>query len=312
MAQEYFSLKWNNYQENMTIAFKSLLEKDYFTDVTIHSGNKAFKAHRVVLSASSPYFEKLFDGLTVWQYPVVVLNHLKPASIQSILEYIYSGKVTIENTKLEEFMRVGSLLSIRGLTTNQQQTNSPRTETPLLQMVKITKSKRLSAERNSGSKKPKERKRSRSREKSLSPAGARAGAASQDPQHIVIDQVKEEPLDELSMSENAEMVVVKADPDDFSNPDGSYLRPEAAPLTVRNDLLQPKDRVEPSHNIFGETGRCHFCSEECGTKAELTDHLKNVHMPIKHALCENCENFFHVCAIQRHKLKCQARYQSDT
>jgi hypothetical protein len=49
----------------------------------------------------------------------------------------------------------------------------------------------------------------------------------------------------------------------------------------------------------------------CADKDALTEHLKKIHMPAKHALCENCENFFHVCAIQRHRLKCQARYQSD-
>jgi len=301
----------------MTVALRSLLDRDYLTDVTIYSGNKTFKAHRVVLSASSPYFEKMFDGLAAWQYPVVIPNHLKPTTIQSILEYIYSGKVTIENTRLEEFMRVGALLSIRGLSTTTHQINKPRTEAAPLQMVKITKSKRVSTERNSESKRTKERmilrtpspprlpSREESQVRSPSPEPA-------EPEHIVIDQVKEEPLEELPMSENVETVVVKADPDDFKNPEGGYSRQGAPPLSVRNDLLQPKDKPQPSYNIFGESGRCHFCSEECGSKAELTEHLKSVHMPIKHALCENCENFFHVCAIQRHKLKCQARYQSDT
>jgi hypothetical protein len=39
--------------------------------------------------------------------------------------------------------------------------------------------------------------------------------------------------------------------------------------------------------------------------------LKATHQPPRHALCDNCENFFHICAIQRHRAKCQERYQSE-
>jgi len=72
-------------------------------------------------------------------------------------------------------------------------------------------------------------------------------------------------------------------------------------LAVRHDLMA----------IFGERGRCHFCSLLCVDREALTSHLKTVHQPAKHALCENCENFFHVCAIHRHRMKCHTRYVSD-
>ena len=43
----------------------------------------------------------------------------------------------------------------------------------------------------------------------------------------------------------------------------------------------------------------------------LRKHLETAHQPPKHALCDNCENFFHVCAIQRHKQKCTETYQKS-
>ena len=43
-----------------------------------------------------------------------------------IVEYIYSGKVTLENSRLEDFMRVGDILNIKGLSTSQSTPNKPR------------------------------------------------------------------------------------------------------------------------------------------------------------------------------------------
>ena len=74
---DQFCLKWNNYQvENkilsyffflwkkylqasLTNAFKSLLEKEDFVDVTLSCEENQYSAHKVVLSACSPYFRKL-------------------------------------------------------------------------------------------------------------------------------------------------------------------------------------------------------------------------------------------------------------
>ncbi len=60
--------------------------------------------------------------------------------------------------------------------------------------------------------------------------------------------------------------------------------------------------------LFGESGRCHFCRDLFPDKTSLQGHLRSVHQPPRHALCDNCENFFHICAIQRHRSKCEQRY----
>jgi len=340
------SLKWNNYQDSMTLAFRSLLDRDYMTDVTIHSGQQAWKAHKVLLCASSCYFEKLLEGLSLWQHPVLVLDHIKPINIQAILEYIYSGGVTLDKRDVLEFMQVGQMLKVQGLTRSNKQTNnlscenSSFSDTPprpsmlspdRIPSLKTSKTKRLANERKSETRRPKERR--------MSDKTNNVFEKSEEHDHFILDSVKEEPQDTESvgagsggdrlegyhdgdnnLQDEAEMVVVKADPEDFHDPGPeppvtvSELGP---PLTLRNDLLGPpvkvgnrKTKSTPT-NIFTETGRCHFCSEICGSKEDLTEHLKLVHMPVKHALCDNCENFFHVCAIQRHKDKCQARYTCD-
>ena len=86
MAAEQYSLKWTNYQRNVTSSFKTLLENEEFVDVscsvrnrffyhrstfnricqvTISAEGKSCSAHRVVLSAASPYFRNLLSSLKV-------------------------------------------------------------------------------------------------------------------------------------------------------------------------------------------------------------------------------------------------------
>ncbi len=82
------------------------------------------------------------------------------------------------------------------------------------------------------------------------------------------------------------------------------------PVCVINIIIISAPRKE-LQVLFGESGRCHFCRLLCPDKESLKHHLETTHQPPKHALCENCENFFHICAINRHRAKCPDRYQGD-
>ena len=55
-ATEKFSLKWNEFQENIGFAFSSLRKDTTFTDVTLVSEDgQQMEAHKVILTASSPF-----------------------------------------------------------------------------------------------------------------------------------------------------------------------------------------------------------------------------------------------------------------
>lgn len=47
---QYFSLRWNNYQSNITSVFHDLLENQSFVDVTLACEEHFLKAHKVSAS----------------------------------------------------------------------------------------------------------------------------------------------------------------------------------------------------------------------------------------------------------------------
>jgi len=59
--EQQFFLKWNDFQSNMVSSFKHLREEKSFTDVTLACEGQTCKAHKMVLSACSPYFKTLLE-----------------------------------------------------------------------------------------------------------------------------------------------------------------------------------------------------------------------------------------------------------
>lgn len=56
---QLFCLRWNNFQTNFTSQFEVLRAEEDFVDVTLACEGKRIKAHKLVLSACSPYFKEL-------------------------------------------------------------------------------------------------------------------------------------------------------------------------------------------------------------------------------------------------------------
>lgn len=57
---DQYSLKWNNFQNNLATGFHDLLQEEMMLDVTLAMEGKYLQAHKIVLSVCSPYFKDLF------------------------------------------------------------------------------------------------------------------------------------------------------------------------------------------------------------------------------------------------------------
>lgn len=56
-SSQRFCLRWNNHQSNLLSVFDQLLHDESFVDVTLAVEGQLLKAHKMVLSACSPYFQ---------------------------------------------------------------------------------------------------------------------------------------------------------------------------------------------------------------------------------------------------------------
>ncbi|KAK7037725.1 hypothetical protein SK128_024661 [Halocaridina rubra] len=114
MNQDQFLLKWNNHQNNFVEVFSYLRTQDAFVDVTLACDGKSFSAHKVVLSACSPYFQTLFQT-NPCKHPIVFLKDVKGQELEALIEFIYKGEVSVSQSELASLISTAENLKIKGL-----------------------------------------------------------------------------------------------------------------------------------------------------------------------------------------------------
>nr|XP_012227869.1 PREDICTED: broad-complex core protein isoforms 1/2/3/4/5 isoform X8 [Linepithema humile] len=119
---QHFCLRWNNYQSSITSAFENLRDDEDFVDVTLACDGKSLKAHRVVLSACSPYFRELLKS-TPCKHPVIVLQDVAFSDLHALVEFIYHGEVNVHQRSLSSFLKTAEVLRVSGLTQQAEQTD---------------------------------------------------------------------------------------------------------------------------------------------------------------------------------------------
>lgn len=133
MASQRFCLRWNNHQTNMLSVFDQLLHAETFTDVTLAVDGQLLKAHKMVLSACSPYFQTLFVNHQE-KHPIVILKDVPYADMKSLLDFMYRGEVSVDQERLTAFLKVAESLRIKGLTeVNEEKCDIPALTNSLIQ-----------------------------------------------------------------------------------------------------------------------------------------------------------------------------------
>lgn len=84
-------------------------------DVTLAAGGRSFPAHKIVLCAASPFLLDLLKS-TPCQHPVVMLAGIGADDLESLLEFVYRGEVSVEPSQLPSLLQAAHCLCIHGLT----------------------------------------------------------------------------------------------------------------------------------------------------------------------------------------------------
>lgn len=96
-----------------------------FCDVTISINSTTFRAHRVVLASVSPYFDSLLHYNRIAKEKVcdiqffhehfmfqICLRYKNVAAFEHLLNYMYSGQITIDRTNVIDLLRYANELMI--------------------------------------------------------------------------------------------------------------------------------------------------------------------------------------------------------
>ena len=115
-SSEKFSLRWNDFQDNTISAFSNLREDKVFTDVTLISEDgQQLEAHKVILTASSPFFMNLLK-INKHPNPLVYLKGFKAKDLHSLIDFIYNGVADVYHDNLDKFLALAEELQLKGLT----------------------------------------------------------------------------------------------------------------------------------------------------------------------------------------------------
>ena len=113
---EKLCLKWNDFQENLSSAFGSLREDNAFTDVTLACvDGKQLEAHKVILAASSPFFQNLLRK-NKHAHPIVYLKGMKSEDLVAMLDFLYFGEANVYQDNLDSFLASAEEFQLKGLT----------------------------------------------------------------------------------------------------------------------------------------------------------------------------------------------------
>lgn len=118
MGSDQYCLKWNNHWANLIRVFNSLLQSETFVDVTLACEGRHLKAHRLVLSACSPYFKELLVAHPD-KHPIVILKDVRYSELRTLVEFIYNGEVSVEQNDLAALLCTARELQIKGLADNR-------------------------------------------------------------------------------------------------------------------------------------------------------------------------------------------------
>jgi len=137
MGSEKFCLRWNDFENNISSAFRELRDDKDFFDVTLACDDEQIQAHKVILSACSPFFRNVLRR-NPHQHPLLYLKGVKYTDLQSVLNFMYHGEVNVAQEELNSFLAVAEDLRVKGLTQNQsgsqsankKENNSSRPKSP--------------------------------------------------------------------------------------------------------------------------------------------------------------------------------------
>jgi len=112
---ENFHLARNDFDACTRNTFKNLWQDgEVFADVTLACRDKQLKAHKVILSACSPFFRQVLTS-NPHPHPLVYLKGISGPDLDAIVGFIYQGETNVTEEQLDSFLSSAQELQVAGL-----------------------------------------------------------------------------------------------------------------------------------------------------------------------------------------------------
>jgi len=112
---ENYNLMWGDFTSNLSLTVKDLRNDADFLDVSIACEDDTIDAHKVILSAASPFFRNILRK-NKHPHPYIYLNGVKLKDMKNLIDFMYYGEATVSHEDLDKFMSVAHDLKVKGLT----------------------------------------------------------------------------------------------------------------------------------------------------------------------------------------------------
>ena len=108
-------LAYSDRSIEQTKFYYELIEKQELTDVIL-ACNDGFqiKAHRTIISASSLFFREVIVNSNNTN-PFIYLKGVNQKSLQSLLEFMYTGETVVKTENVDDLIAIGNELKILGI-----------------------------------------------------------------------------------------------------------------------------------------------------------------------------------------------------
>ena len=88
-------VRWDDFKEDLNSTFQRLRADKEFTDVTLAcEDGQQMEAHKVILAASSPLFEKILQR-SKHSHPLIYLKGFQSKDFLSILDFLYNAQCVV-------------------------------------------------------------------------------------------------------------------------------------------------------------------------------------------------------------------------
>ena len=120
-------MQWDDFENNISASLGELRTDNDFSDVTLACEDRDFEVHKLILSASSPFFKALLKRTTKQPHPMIYMRGVQAKDLEALVDFMYLGEANILQKNLESFLAIAEELQLKGLSglVKQQACASP-------------------------------------------------------------------------------------------------------------------------------------------------------------------------------------------